>query len=241
MRVVIAPDSFKGTATAAEAASWLADGWKAQRPADDVQLLPMADGGEGTLAAFAEKGRRMSLTVAGPDGRPHLAEWLLLPDDTAVIELAATSGITLMPQLDALHAHARGFGQAIVAALDAGATRLLLALGGSASTDGGASVLAELGMRLLDATGQHIPLGNAGLERLASIDTSAMRSLPSRGVTLLADVTSPLLGDAGAAAVFGPQKGARPDQIAAMERRLATLALLLGSDPGARGAGAARR
>ncbi|HET8949737.1 MAG TPA: glycerate kinase, partial [Solirubrobacteraceae bacterium] len=143
-RVVVAPDSFKGTASAADAASALARGWLAVHPADELVLRPMADGGEGTLDAFAAAvpgSERVPVTVHGPDGRPADAEWLRLPDGSAVVELALTSGITMLDPLLPLDAHSLGFGEAIAAALDGGATRLLLALGGSASTDGGVGAL----------------------------------------------------------------------------------------------------
>ena len=242
MRIVIAPDSFKGTATAVEVAQNLAAGWRTERPADEIVLLPMADGGEGTLDAFEAAvpgARRIPIAVDGPDSRPHEASWLLLPDGTAVIELAVTSGITLMHELRPLDAHARGFGQAIAAALDAGATSLMLAVGGSASSDGGASVLSELGARLLDATGAPIRLGNRALADLAVIDLSGLRALPAGGATVLADVVSPLLGPTGAVAVFGPQKGADATSSPIMEANLAHVAHLLGHDPADPGSGAA--
>lgn len=242
MRLVIAPDSFKGTATAVEVAQNLAAGWRSERPGDEIVLLPMADGGEGTLDAFeaaVPSARRIPIAVDGPDSRPNEASWLLLPDGTAVIELAVTSGITLMRELRPLDAHARGFGQAIAAALDAGATSLLLAVGGSASSDGGASVLAELGARLLDAEGSPIPLGNVGLARLTSADLTPLRALPAGGATVLADVVSPLLGPTGAVAVFGPQKGADATTAPAMEANLVRFAALLDHDPAQPGAGAA--
>jgi len=147
-RVVIAPDSFKGTASAADAAAAIARGWASAAPGDELVLRPMADGGEGTIDAFeaADPGAlRIPVTVQGPDGRPVATSWLRLPDGSAVVELAMTSGITLLDPLRPLDAHTLGFGQAIAAALDAGASRLLLALGGSSSTDGGIGALAALG------------------------------------------------------------------------------------------------
>src|SRR4051794_29237619 len=168
-RLVLAPDSFKGTASAAEAAEALARGWLSVRPGDQVSAVPLADGGEGTidaLAAAVPSARRMRLTVDGPLGEeghgPVDAEWLLLPgtagsEALAVVELASASGITLLDSLAPLDAHTRGFGQLIAAALDAGADRLLLAIGGSASTDGGAGALTALGARFLDGAGRPIP------------------------------------------------------------------------------------
>jgi glycerate kinase len=229
-RVVIAPDSFKGTASAADAAAALAAGWRAVRPADVLVERPMADGGEGTLDAFASAvpgARPTPVTVRGPLSEPVDTWWLLLPDGTGVIELAATSGITLLDPLAPLDAHTAGFGEAIAAALDAGVERLLLALGGSSSTDGGAAALAVLGARFLDEAGQPVPLGGGALSALASVDLEGLRPLPRGGAVILGDVTNPLLGPLGAAAVFGPQKGADAATVAALEANLARLAGLL--------------
>ena len=242
MRILIAPDSFKGSATAAEAAQAIAKGWLRERPSDDIQLLPMADGGEGTLDAFevAVPGAvRQPIEVLGPDDRPAQSSWLLLPSGVGVIELASTSGITMLDPLRPLHAHTFGFGQAIAAALDAGVTSLVLALGGSSSTDGGLGALEALGARLLDSSGEAIPRGNHGLSALASVDLSGMRALPSGGAIVLTDVTSPLFGPDGAAHHFGEQKGASVDQRHEMDANLRALAGVFGVDPDLPGAGAA--
>jgi glycerate kinase len=215
-RVVLAPDSFKGTATAAEAADALARGWRSIAPSDVIVEKPMADGGEGTLDAFAAAvpgSERVPVTVQGPDDRPVDAAWLRLPDGTAVVELALTSGITLLDPLRPLDAHTLGFGQAIAAALDAGARRLLLAIGGSSSTDGGAGALAALGAVFLDAQRRPVRLGNRGVGALARADLSGLRPLPADGALILSDVTNPLLGPFGAAAIFGPQKGATAELV----------------------------
>lgn len=213
------------------------------RSGDTLVQLPMADGGEGTIDAFerAVPGAvRMPVTVDGPDDRPVAAAWLKLPDGTAVLELAATSGITLLSPLRPHSAHTRGFGQAIAAALDGGARRLLLAVGGSASTDGGAGMLESLGARFLDEDGRPAAPGNAGLRGLASVDLSGLRPLPADGVLVLCDVTNPLLGGLGAAAVFGPQKGASPEDVQVLEAGLSRLAELLPAvDADTPGAGAA--
>ena len=252
--VVFAPDSFKGTLGAADAARALADGWATVRPADELRLVPMADGGEGTLDAFelaVAGSRRMPVAVDGPDGRRVEASWLWLPatgthGTTGVIELASTSGITLLDPLLPFDAHSFGFGQAIAAAIDAGVDRLLLALGGSSSTDGGAGALAALGLDLSDASGRPIRVGNRGLGQLAAIDASALRTPPPGGAVILSDVDNPLLGERGASAVFGPQKGATPSQIEALEEGLARWARLISEaalpvrpDPATPGAGAA--
>jgi len=241
-RVVIAPDSFKGTADAIEVARALAAGWAAVRPGDELVLMPMADGGEGTLDAFelaVAGARRMPVTVTGPDDRPVSTHWLLLPDGTGVVELANTSGITLLDPLRPMTAHTSGFGEAIAAALAHGVPRLYLALGGSSSTDGGVGALVALGAVGLDAAGQPVAAGGAGLAALAAVDLSALPALPPGGALILSDVTNPLLGAHGAAAVFGPQKGADPAQISELEAGLARLAGLLAVDPATPGAGAA--
>ena len=245
-RVVIAPDSFKGTASAADAAAALARGWRTVHPGDELLLRPMADGGEGTLDAFAAAvpgSERVPVTVHGPAGRPADAAWLRLPDGAAVVELALTSGITMLDPLRPLDAHTLGFGEAIAAALDGGATRLLLALGGSASTDGGVGALAALGGSFLDAANRPVKLGNRGLGTVARVDLSGLRPLPAGGALVLSDVTNPLLGELGAAAVFGPQKGADAATVEVLDANLARLVRLvpgghsLARAPGAGAAG----
>jgi glycerate kinase len=240
-RIVIAPDSFKGTAPAGVAAAAIARGWASIRPDDELTLLPMADGGEGTLDTFAAAvagSTWMPARVLGPDNGPVDTEWLLLPDGAAVVELARASGLTLLDPLLPFDAHTFGFGELIAAALDGGAQRLILAIGGSSSTDGGAGALAALGVQLLDENGKQIGLGNRGLASLASIDWTTARKLPE-SVVVLCDVSNPLLGPDGAAVVFGPQKGANAIDIAVMDANLARFARILGSDPGLPGAGAA--
>jgi glycerate kinase len=242
VRIVIAPDSFKGSIAAAAAADALAAGWLAERPGDEVTRLPLADGGEGTLdvlAAAVPAARWHSALVSGPDGRPVDCPWLELPDGAAVVELARASGLPLLTAPDPLGAHTAGLGEAISHALDAGAREIVITLGGSASTDGGTGALAALGARFLDRAGHALPRGGGALRDLASVDLAGLRRPPAGGVSCLADVTAPLLGPAGAAAVFGPQKGADPGQVGRLDAGLARLAALLGGDPGAAGAGAA--
>ncbi|WP_254069357.1 glycerate kinase [Herbiconiux sp. VKM Ac-2851] len=238
MRVVIAPDSFKGSASAVAVASALAAGWRSVRPADELVLRPMADGGEGTLDALAvanPTAERMPVTVLGPADAPVAAHWLLVTASdgtrTGIVELAGTSGIELLTTLRPLDAHTRGFGEAIAAALDAGVDRLVLAIGGSASTDGGSGLLTALGARLTDAAGIPIPAGAHGLASLSRADLSALRPLSPGGAVVLTDVTSPLLGPAGAVAVFGPQKGLTPATSPAVEASLARYAALLAPAP----------
>lgn len=241
-RVIIAPDSFKGSLSAADVASAIAAGWREARPGDELIELPQADGGEGTLDAIerAVPGsvRRSAGPVTGPDGRLTPGAWLQLPDGTAVVELAQSSGLPLMARPDARGATTRGLGEVIRSALSSGATDLVIGLGGSASTDGGTGALRALGLRLVDADGDDIPQGGAGLIRLAAVDRSGLLAPPAR-VTLLTDVTAPLLGPAGAASVFGPQKGATAEDVVALDAGLARLAALLGGDPDVPGAGAA--
>lgn len=242
MRVVIALDSFKGSIGAAAACAALAQGWLAERPADEVLLRPMADGGEGTLDAVAAalpEARRMPVTVTGPAGRPVEASWLLLPDGTGVVELASTSGIELLAgELRPWDASTRGFGEAIAAALDDGARRLVLGIGSSASTDGGVGMLSALGMRFLGADGAPIPDGARGLPEIVRTDAGSLRLPPSGGVAVLTDVRNPLLGPTGAAAVYGPQKGVR--DVARAEAGLARVAEQAPQiDPSTPGAGAA--
>ena len=240
--VVIAPDSFKGTATAIEVTDALADGWASVRPNDLLIRMPLADGGEGTLDAFeiaVPGAKRVPVSVLGPDDRPVAASWVLLPDNSAVVELAETSGITLLDPLQPLDAHTIGFGQAIAAALDAGVDRVYLAIGGSSSTDGGAGALTALGARFVTADGEPIANGGRGLADLDSVDLSGLRALPAGGAIVLSDVTHPLLGATGAAAVFGPQKGATPADVRVLDAGLARLAALLPADAPTPGAGAA--
>ena len=242
MRIVIAPDSFKGSIGAADAAAALADGWLAVRPDDEVVRVPLADGGEGTLdvlAAAVSDTRWHHARVTGPAGLPVDCPWLEFPGGTAAVELARASGLPLLTQPDPLGAHTIGLGEVIGHALDAGARQVTIALGGSASTDGGAGALAALGARFRDAAGAPLPAGGGALRHLAAVDLAGLRPPPPGGVTCLSDVRAPLLGPAGAAAVFGPQKGADPGQVARLEQGLARLADCLGGDPGAPGAGAA--
>jgi glycerate kinase len=242
VRVLLAPDSFKGSATATAAAAALARGWLAERPGDQVTCLPLADGGEGTLEVLAGAvpgARWHHALVTGPGDDPVDCSWLELPGAAAAVELARASGLPLLERPDPMRAHTVGLGEVIGRALDHGARTLVIGLGGSASTDGGTGALAALGARFLDAAGHELPPGGGALAALAAVDTARLRPPPAEGVTCLADVTAPLLGPQGAAAVFGPQKGARPRQVARLAAGLARLAELLGGEPAAAGAGAA--
>jgi glycerate kinase len=242
MRVVVAPDSFKGSIGAAEAAAALAEGWRDARPRDELVCLPLADGGEGTLrvlAAADATARWHPVPVTGPGGGTVPSRWLERHDGTSCVELAQASGLPLMAAPDPLGAQTTGTGELVADALDAGARRIVIALGGSASTDGGTGALAALGARFLDAAGHELAPGGGALVALAAADLTGLRPPPPGGVTCLTDVRAPLLGPRGAAAVFAPQKGAGAAQIALLEAGLTRLALVLGGDPDAPGAGAA--
>jgi glycerate kinase len=248
-RVIVAPDSFKGSIGAGRAANALAAGWRDIRPGDDVVPMPMADGGEGTLDAFEAAvagATRVPLSVTGPADVPVEATWLLLPategapSGTGVVELAATSGIELLgPARHPWSAHTRGFGQAIAAALDAGVSRLVLGIGSSASTDAGSGMLSALGARFTDDAGRPVPDGARGLSAVSHADLTGLRGLPEGGVLVLSDVTNPLAGPNGAAHVFGPQKGLSPDDVIEADAALSYFARFLPADPRASGAGAA--
>ena len=246
MRIVIAPDSFKGSLAADGAAVAIAEGIGRVLPAAELVLRPVADGGEGTVAAALRAGARpLTVQVGGPDGRPVDAV-LALDGSTAVVELASAAGLGLLARPAPTTASTRGVGQLILAALDAGARRVVLGLGGSATTDGGAGMLQELGVRLLDAAGDDLAPGGAALAQLDRIDVSGLDPRVAGAELVVAtDVDNPLVGPAGAAAVFGPQKGATPAQVelldAALRRYAAVLARDLGADvaqlPGSGAAG----
>ncbi|WP_243076442.1 glycerate kinase [Microbacterium sp. SS28] len=247
--MVFAPDSFKGSIGAAAAASALAEGWSSVRGDDRVVLRPVADGGEGTLDAFEAAvpgARRMPVTVTGPDGQATDAAWLLLPATpdapagTGVVELASTSGIELLGDRRLpWDADTTGFGQAIAAALDHGVSRLVLGIGSSASTDGGTGLLTALGAEFTDCLAQPIPRGAHGLGSVVHANLGGLRPLPPGGVIVLTDVTNPLLGPTGAAAVFGPQKGFGARGVIAADTGLGRLAGLLPAESRTPGAGAA--
>ncbi len=241
--VIIAPDSFKGSMTAREVAEAIASGWRHVRPNDRITLIPQADGGEGTLDAIesstTEAVRHSAGPVTGPDGRATIGEWLELPERVGVVELAQCCGISLMDALDARGATTRGLGEVIRHALDHGVESLVIALGGSASTDGGAGALQALGLTLLDSTGNSIADGGAALRKLARVSRSELCGPPVKGVTLLADVTIPLLGPDGAAHTFGAQKGATPHDVDVLEAGLRRYASILGGSPDQPGNGAA--
>lgn len=236
LRVLFAPDSFKGSLTSVEVASALAAGWSRARPNDRVELAPLADGGEGTLAAMAAAGgwEWREADAHDPLGRPARARWLLAADRSrAAVELAAASGISRVAaaERDAARASTLGTGEILRAVLDEGVRRIVLGLGGSATTDGGAGLLRGLGASISEDLGA---VDLAGLDpRLGEVE-----------LRIANDVSNPLLGPAGAAAVYGPQKGASPHQVGRLDARLARFADALEAATGRRerdtpGAGAA--
>jgi glycerate kinase len=230
MRILIAPDKFKGSASAAEVAAALADGLTEARPDLDVVSLPVADGGDGTIAAALSAGYELvPCRAEGPAGQPVTTGFAFL-DGTAVVELADVTGLRLLPGAKApLTASTYGVGQVMAAALDYGAARIVLGIGGSASTDGGAGMVQALGVRLTGSDGAEIGRGGAALASLAAVDVRGLdpRLGPGRCEVLVAsDVDNPLLGPSGAAAVFGPQKGASPADVVTLDRALARWAEL---------------
>jgi glycerate kinase len=246
VRIVVAPDSFKGSLAAEDAAVAISEGIARVLPDAELLLRPIADGGEGTVAAALRAGYvPLPARVAGPDGRPVDAV-VARDGDTAVVELATAAGLGQLSEPAPLTAGTFGVGELLRAALDDGARRIVLGIGGSATTDGGAGMLQALGVRLLDGDGGELPPGGAALAGLDRVDVSGLDAR-IRDVELIvaSDVDNPLTGPAGAAAVFGPQKGASPADVAvldgALTRYAAVLARDLGADvasmPGAGGAG----
>ncbi|WP_417563960.1 glycerate kinase [Microbacterium sp.] len=248
MRIVIAVDKFKGSLTGTEVAAALTEGIASAGADIQVRTVPVADGGEGTVDAALDAGyTARSVTVTGPTGAPVDARYAVR-DGRAIVELAAASGIGLLSDgaLSPLTATSRGTGELIRAALDDGCTQIVLGVGGSASTDGGAGMLQALGVRLRDAAGTELGPGGAALARLAHVDVSGLDARVNQAEFVLAsDVDNPLLGPRGAAAVFAPQKGATPTEVQTLEAALARWARLLQAQPGVReaaeepGAGAA--
>ena len=237
MRIIVAPGAFKNSLTAQQAAAAIARGLQQSGLDASLVLAPVADGGNGTLdAMLAAGGERRSLAVRGPLGAMLQAEWGLLPDGrTAVIEMALASGMELLAQdeLDPLRASTFGTGQLLAAALAAGATRIILGLGGSATVDGGAGCLQALGVQLLDAQGEQVAPGGAQLGRIARVDASGLDPRWQQVELLLAsDVDNPALGEQGAAAVFGPQKGADAQQVALLEAQLSHFFTLIHEQTG---------
>ena len=248
LRILLAPDSFKGSLSSVEVAAALAEGWTRARPGDDLILAPLADGGEGTLAAIAETGgwEWQECPAHDPLGRPLTARWLLSADGKrAAVELAEASGLSILPNGEPrspLAASSEGTGEVLAAVLDAGVRHILLGVGGSATTDGGAGLLHALGVWYRGAAGGQLP---GPVPDLAAIDLTALDPrLAELELRIACDVTNPLLGEHGAAATYAPQKGAWPEDVTALEAWLTHYADLLEKAAGTRareipGAGAA--
>ncbi len=225
MKVVVAVDSYKGSASAAEAATYIKEGILRADRDTQVTLLPLADGGEGTVEALtvATGGRIIREKSVDPLGRTVDAFYGLLPDGTAVIETAAASGLTLLrkDERDALKSSSYGTGLLIKSALLNGAEKIIIGLGGSATTDGGRGIAKALGIRYLDRNGNEIQEGGADLVRLHSIDTSSMMKEAAKCHFIFAsDVTNHLWGKDGAAYVYGPQKGADEKDVETLDKAL---------------------
>lgn len=248
MRILIASDKFKGSLTGPEVAAALAEGIRSVDGDIHVSAVPVADGGEGTVDAAVDAGFAAEFqTVTGPTGGPVTARYAVRGSQ-AIIEMAAASGLDLLPggRLAPLTATSRGTGELIRAALERGCTSIVLGVGGSACTDGGAGMLQALGLRLMDASGAEVGPGGAALAQVAQVDVSGLDGrVGATEFVLAGDVDNPLLGPEGAAAVFAPQKGARTADVALLEAALTRWAAMLESQPGVRpastepGAGAA--
>jgi len=234
-RVLIASDKFKGSLTAAEVANALAAGLRRNRPDVEVTAVPVADGGDGTVVAAVAAGfAPVEVTASGPTRDPVRTRYAR-KGDLAVVELADVSGLVRMPtgQLAPLTATSRGTGEVIAAAVAAGCRRIVVGIGGSASTDGGAGLVQALGARLRDASGRDIPAGGAALADLTSIDLAPLRGLMAGvEVTVASDVDNPLTGPLGAAAVYGPQKGADAGQVTLLDRALDRFAEVVSATTG---------
>lgn len=235
MRIVIAPQEFKGTLTAAEAAMAMAEGVRRAIPEAGVDTVPLSDGGPGLVDAVlsSREGRLIQTPVHDPLGKPVEAAWALLDDGAAVIEMAAAAGLSLLreDERDPCITTTYGVGEMVRAALDAGARRLIIGVGGSATNDGGAGMASALGVRFLDAVGRELPPGGAPLAALDRIDITGIdprvRQVEAVAAT---DVRNPLCGPEGASIVYGPQKGASPDVARELDAALSHYAQIVERD-----------
>jgi glycerate kinase len=238
VRVLVAPDKFRGTLSAPQAASAIAAGWLRARPTDQVVEMPLADGGEGTLDALvgATEGGRRRMVVEGPLGDPVEAEWGWLGNadpPIAVVEMSRASGLELLApdRRDAMRSSTFGTGELILAASREAVDEVIVCIGGSASTDGGAGMAQALGVRLLDASGRQIGRGGESLLDLVRIDLTTLDPAVRRTRFLVAsDVDNPLLGSLGAAHAYGPQKGASAEEVLVLDRALGHLAAVVYRD-----------
>ncbi|ARK32330.1 glycerate kinase [Halalkalibacter krulwichiae] len=238
MKIVIAPDSFKESLTALAAANAIEEGLKEVLPEAEYVKVPMADGGEGTVQSLvdATEGTIQYAEVTGPLGEKVNAFYGLLGDGkTAVIEMAAASGLELVPQSkrNPMVATTYGTGELIKVALDQGVERIIIGIGGSATNDGGAGMVQALGGKLLDGAGNQIAFGGAGLRELARIDLSELDPrLNGVAIDVACDVNNPLTGPKGASAIYGPQKGATPEQVELLDGYLTQYADIIKRDVG---------
>lgn len=238
MKVVVAPNAFKGTLTAPEAAAAMAQGVREAFPDADVVEVPVADGGDGTVDALvsANRGEYRHANVEGPLGDPVQARFGLIDlGRTAVVELATASGLALIPaaRRDPRKATTYGFGQLLAAARAVDPSQIIAGIGGSATNDGGAGMAQALGYRLLDDGGAELPRGGAALARIAHIDSSAFdQTWLDIVVKVACDVTNPLTGPHGASAVYGPQKGADDQAVRELDAALAHFAEVIKRDLG---------
>jgi glycerate kinase len=250
MRVLIAPDKFKGSLTSPQVARAIARGFTAAWPQAETILCPLADGGEGTMDVLVEatSGKRVPYAVTGPRGELRDANLGILGDEaTAVVEMAEASGLELIApeKRDPKLTSTVGTGELILHALDMGIRKIIVAIGGSATNDGGTGMAAALGVRFLDSQGNELPGGGGNLERLERIDDSGLdRRIEETRVVVASDVTNRLLGDEGASRIFAPQKGAGPEDVKLLEDGMCRLSQAcqawLGRDPAdSPGAGAA--
>jgi glycerate 2-kinase len=235
MRVLVAPDKFKGSLTAAQVAEHVAAGLNSAAPGVLVDRLPVADGGDGTVEAAISAGyRRVPVRAAGPTGEAVDTAYAERAG-VAVVELADVSGLRRLPggRLAPLVASSHGTGEVLRAALDAGCDRVVLGVGGSASTDGGAGMVEALGARLLDGQGQPLPRGGGGLGRLRRLDLAGLhRALRTAEVVVASDVDNPLYGPHGAAVVYGPQKGATAEDVVVLDEALSHWAAIVAATTG---------
>lgn len=225
--IIIAPDSFKGTLSSSEVCNIISDAIKEKRPDYITTLIPVADGGEGTSEAYLSifGGKKVYLKAKSPLGRDIDVWYALLPDETAVIETAAASGITLEKENNALLASTYGTGQMILHALKNGAKKLIIGLGGSATTDGGTGLLSALGAKFLDENGNDVKAGGKYLSDIHNIDLSGIaKEIYKSEITVLCDVKNPLYGKSGAAYVYAPQKGASEKDVVLLDEGLRNLA-----------------
>ena len=239
MKIVIAMDSFKGSMSSLEAGNTAKEGILSLFPEADIEVLPLADGGEGTIDELMPYigASRKELIVTGPLGEP-LNSYYIFSKNKAYIEMAKASGLTLVNKLDPLHATTYGTGELIKDALQNGFEELIICLGGSATNDAGAGMLQALGMKLLDKDGQDIKSGAIGLRDLYSSDTSTMVDINSK-ITVASDVINPLCGPSGASYVYGPQKGASDSDVKELDELLKGFAEYFDMDPYEEGTGAA--